>query len=200
MAEIVALLGSADAATPSAPALLPPGRPVDAETGAAVANLVRQMEACINAGDEWRLLSIASDDEFRQMPNSPVVAAELEAMAARTSTPVAAGRRTRLLGPWHVRRLDDGRVLAAVLFSQEDETCLDLGRTKAIVFDDTPAGWRFEPMDETVWLAGFDRPGPMIDVAGPPPSSLLDAGATFCPVRDRQSDRHGRRHRATPIP
>jgi hypothetical protein len=202
IAQIVALIGSSTAAgPPSALLQLPSRHPADASTTAAITQVVRQMQACINAGDEYRLLSLASDAFFRDLPNSPDVVTQLEATATKTPTPAPAGSRQMLIGPWHVQQLDDGRALAAVLFASEDGSCLDLVHTKAVLFDPDAEGWRIESMDEIVWLSGADRPVPVIDVAGPPPTTLLGPQSTFCPDRGRRGDRakrHGQMASPTP--
>jgi hypothetical protein len=100
VAEMIALLGAVELASPPAPTPLPPGRPADAGTVADAAAVAREMEEHINAGDEHRLLSLSSDTVFQSMPNMPDMAAPLEAMAAASQRfAVVVWQERRLLRP-----------------------------------------------------------------------------------------------------
>jgi hypothetical protein len=74
-------------------------------------------------------------------------------------------------------------VLAAVLFTREDEHCLGLAHKKAAIFHRTAEGWRVEPMNEAVFFAGSDDPVLTIDIAGAPPAALRANQPTICPDR-----------------
>lgn len=170
-AELVALLGpSPNGEQALEPQRLPPGSPADAATTEAITAVVRELEACFNAGDMLRVYALFSDDQFRQMPNTEEIVAELTALDTTTPTPAPTGRGQVLTGPWHVEVLDDGRALAAVSFGFEDEVDYP-SSTKALLFDFQDGRWLIQEMLDLVWLEGEAGPIPVEDVVGPPPGA-----------------------------
>ena len=152
---------------------VPQGKPADVATTAAVTSVVRQLEACINTGDQLRVYALFSDDLFQQPLNEEAMAeleAELTALANVTPTPNPAGQRQILSDPWHVEILEDGRVMAAVRFSYESETDYPAS-TKALFFIQQEGQWLIEEMVDVVWVEGSADFVPVEDIVGPPPDS-----------------------------
>ncbi len=79
------------------------------------------------------------------------------------------GRRQVLTGPWHVEILDDGRVMAAVRFSVEDDVTYP-SSTKALFFVDQDGRWLIQEMTDFIWVDEATGPVAVEDVVGPPPS------------------------------
>lgn len=172
VAGLIALLGPAqgDDGQVLEPRPLPEGVPADAATTEAIAAVVRKLEACLNSGDQLRLYSLFSDDQFRQMPRIDDVVAELRALENVTPTPVPEGRRQVLVGPWHVEILEDGRVFAAVLFRFEDEADYP-SSTKALLFVQQEGQWLIQEMTDLIWVEGASGPVAVADIVGPPPGA-----------------------------
>ena len=176
--EMVALLKPLDAEQPVLELKpLPPGETADPATEAAITAVVRQLEACINAGDELRVMSLSSDILFQQMPKSDEIVAELTALASRTPSPAPEGKRQVLIGPWHVQELADGRVLAAVLFTIENEPLPDPIHTKAIYFVQQNEQWLIQEMNEVLPAEDCDSVAAMV---GPPPGVSVGSWPTSC--------------------
>jgi hypothetical protein len=131
---------------------------------------VRQLEACLNSGDQLRLYALYSDETFRRIPRTDEILEELATLKTATPLPVPAEQRQILIGPWYMRLLDDGRVLAAVQFSIADET-LQPGSTKALLFVRQGDPWLIDEVLSVMWVAGNDSPVEVIDIVGTPPSS-----------------------------
>lgn len=149
---------------------LPAGIPADAETFAGVSATVRQLEACINDGQLFRFMALFSDESLRRMPGGENAGAELSMIAASTPAPIPPGRRSVVIGPWHVEMLPDGRVLAAVVwFGTETDTCVDPNRVTALIFVERDGRWLVDELIEDV------ADGELIDVVGLPPETGLDA-------------------------
>lgn len=173
-AALIAQLETAPsfAGTLQTPRRVPPGTPADAATTAAITSVVRQLEACINSGDQLRVYALFSDDLFRQPLNPDLVAdltTELAELAHATPTPIPSGERQILTGPWHVEMLDDGRVMAAVVFGFEDGADYP-SSTKALFFVRQGGRWLIEEIVDTLWLEGGAGPVSVEDVVGRPPS------------------------------
>lgn len=148
---------------------LPEGEPATEEITTEIAATLREMEACINAGIDLRHLSFFSDAWIGRITASDDLISELRAMTAATPTPIPDGQRLMFPGPWHVEVLTDGRVLAAVLwFIGEDAPCLDMSRTKALVFLREDGRWVIDQLIENV--NGFAG---VIDAVGPPPDAVI---------------------------
>lgn len=177
---------------------VPPGEPVDATTAAEITATVRLFEACVNSGDQLRVLALFADDVFHH--SSPGALADLKALAATTPTPAPAGRRAVLLGPWRLEQLPDGRVLAALLLGSEAERCLDLAHTKAAFFVPNGGRWLLEPFSESLWTGGPNLSERMIDRAGPPPAALLVGQPAPCPDEEQpvKRDRPEKQRRPRP--
>jgi hypothetical protein len=148
---------------------LPEGKPVAEEITAEIAATLREMEACINAGIDLRYFSFFSDAWIGRITASHELETEFRSMAVATPKPIPSGQQIKFPGPWHVEVLPDGRVLAAVLwFIDEDAPCLDMSRTKALVFLCQDGRWIIDQVIENV--NDFDD---VIDEVGPPPEALL---------------------------
>ena len=180
--EILGLLGeqATTDAFPGKPILdsLPPGAAPDATTAAEIERVYRHVEACANSGNPTiGILGYFSDDglvrEFGGM--SPESVAELRDLATMPATPVPAGSRFVFTGPWHVQALDDGRILAAVVwFGNEADICLDPLRIDVLVFVQQDGQWL---IDEWIERIGMLDP---VDVVGLPPDSAMKSPLARC--------------------
>ena len=108
-------------ATPDVAAFaMPDGEPADAATVEAVHETVRQLGACINAGDFFlRYAALFTEDYFRRefAQYGPLPEEELAMMQA-SPEPLPTGNQVALLAIVDVRELPDGRV--AGLFDVQD--------------------------------------------------------------------------------
>lgn len=175
VADMLALLGSEVPAGGQVlePQPLPPGVPADAATTEAITAVVRELEACSNTGDQLRIYALFSDDQFRQIPPSAEIVDELRALEAATPAAVPVGQRQVIVGPWHVEKLADGRVMAAVQFRWEGEVGLP-NTTKALLFVQQDDQWLLQEMLNFVWVEdGADGATmvPVEDVVGSPPGT-----------------------------
>lgn len=152
------------------PTPIPLGVPADVATIEAITDVVRELEACFNSGDLLRVYALFSDDQFRLMPWTDEIVAELTALGTRKPTPARVGQRQVLQGPWHVEKLDDGRVMAAVLFGAEDGIAYQ-SSTKALFFVNRDGQWLIQEMTDFIWVEGHAGPVAVADIVGPPPSS-----------------------------
>lgn len=167
--ELIALLGPPLAnGQVLEPQPLRPGSPADEATTNAITAVVRELEACFNAGDLLRVYALFSDDQFRQMPNTEEIVEELTALETATPTPAPAGQRQMLTGPWHVEVLDDGRVIAAVRFGFEDANLVS--SIKALFFVRQDGSWLIQEIADLVWVEGESGPVAVEDVVGSPPA------------------------------
>jgi hypothetical protein len=158
---------------------LPRGAPADAETTAAIAAAVQEIEACVNAGDVLRFYALLSDDWMRQIPSTDEIVAETTALATATPTPLPEGHRSVFFGPWHVEELADGRVLAAVVwFGSEKDPGSDPSRTKVLIFTYEDGRWLIDEIIERV--ADCNDIMEVAAVVGPPPGTLFEAWPKSC--------------------
>lgn len=101
------------------PVALPTGTPVDPATAEAVTAAIRQLIACLNAGDYWRLLATYSDryvQIFLQAYIDPATGLTQETFDAyATPNPPQPERHTALLEIGDILFLPDGRVAAVVI-------------------------------------------------------------------------------------
>lgn len=171
VADIVALLS--EPTSDGSPQLSEPlhfGSSPDAVTAEAITDVVRQLEACLNSGDQLRLYALYSDGTFQRIPRTDEILVELKALETATPMPVPAGERLFLIGPWHMRLLDDGRVVAAVGFSSESE--VETSRrsaTKALFFIREGNRWLIDDTAGFIWVEGNEGPIDVEDIVGPPP-------------------------------
>jgi hypothetical protein len=177
----------------------PAGEPViDPIVTAEITKVVRTLEACVNDGEQYRFLSLFSDEAFEQMRSSEENVEELTSLANSTPTPVPPDRRVTLIGPWHLRLLPDGRVMAAVLFGSADEPQPDPNfYTKVLFFVHHDQGWLIQEMDNLIWSSECDDLVRASSVVGPPPGYVMDTWPAHCQPEPRQSKRHGH-HRRIP--
>jgi hypothetical protein len=90
------------------------------------------------------------------------------------------GNRALYLGPWHVKILADGRVLAAVLLVVNDELRPDPDRTTVLVFVHRDGRWLVDETIASVRVPDCARPVAVAAVVGPPPGTLFDSWAASC--------------------
>ena len=160
---------------------LPVGQPADAATTAEVAAVLRELEACVNAGDVRRRNAFFSDTWFRQVLKREELVTELTALEHSSPTPIPAGSHARFFGPWHVQILPDGRVLAAVVwFGNDAELELDPSRVKALLFVQHEGQWLIEEIIDRVEVPDCQVSVPVAAVVGPPPGASLSAWPTPC--------------------
>ena len=156
---------------------LPTGTPAGPDMREEINALVREIEACMNAGDLLRYLALFSDDWLRLPIDVETATAEL---AAKTPTPVPEGRRAAYIGPWHVEILDDGRVLAAVLPTFEDEPNPDPSRTQVWLFIKHDGRWLVDELIDNVLVTDCEHSVAVETVVGPPPGLMLDSWPVSC--------------------
>ncbi len=113
------------------------------------------------------------------------IVAEFRAMDAATPTPIPAGQQIRFVGPWHIEVLPDGRVLAAVVWIiDQDAPCLDLSRTKALIFSQEDGRWVIDEIIEVI-----DEFQSISSEVGAPPAEFITTPSTFCEEWEAPSDR-----------
>jgi hypothetical protein len=121
--EAVAAATPASGAAATPTAFVPPtgGTPADAATVAAVTDTLREIIACVNAGDIPRAFALQTDNklrgDFAQDVSQGVTADQLVQYVA-VASPVPAQNWVAVPTLSDVRVLDDGRVTARV-FSQD---------------------------------------------------------------------------------
>jgi len=174
-AEILAL-AEADANETEAITALPPGEPADPATTAAITGVLREMAACLTAGDMLRFYALHSDNWLRRSLGA------VEGMATLTTSipPLDDGHQARYLGPWHVQVLTDGRVLAAVLLVVGDDLRPDPDRTRVLTFVYRDGRWLVDETIASVRIADCPLPVEVAAVVGPPPGALFDSWAASC--------------------
>ena len=151
---------------------LPPGEPADATTVVEINDAIRTMEACLNNGDWLRTYALYSDRWF-QRPADAYQRASIEALATASPTPIPTGLRGIIVGPWQVRMLSDGRVMAAVLLSSEDELEPDPSRTQVFIFSKDHDRWLIDENLIVVRVPHCELPVPVAAVVGSPGSTEL---------------------------
>jgi hypothetical protein len=115
-----AAMAAMEEATPDQGFRMPEGEPADQATVDAVLETVRQLGACINAGDFWgRYAALFTEDYFRrEFETFGPIPEEERAFMAATPEALPAENRVALLAIVDVRTLPDGRV--AGLFDVQD--------------------------------------------------------------------------------
>src|SRR5215217_7904502 len=125
--EVFALLGMAEGATNTTPAVrtpvpAPPWVAADEETEEAAKATIREWLACINADDNFRIAALMTDEALVRFFGGGLVADEAiegaRANLAGTPEPRTEEEHVRLVAVSDVSRLDDGRVAALVLFNE----------------------------------------------------------------------------------
>lgn len=126
--EVVGIWRSAAAAapagTPAAPApfVVPSGTPADGETVAAIAATVRQLVACLNAGDYLRIFSFSTDRrlfvDFSDDIAQGLAEIDLVTLVTRAA-PLSPDLQMPMLVVKDVRILADGRVGAILIDALE---------------------------------------------------------------------------------
>jgi hypothetical protein len=155
---------------------LPAGNDADAATVMAVTAVLREMAACLSAGEMLRFYALHSDDWLRRSLGI------VDGMAILTTSipPLDDGQRARYLGPWHVQVLPDGRVLAAVLLVVGDDPRPDPKRTRVLIFTQRDGHWLVDETIASLRFADCPRPIDVAAVVGPPPGALFDSWLALC--------------------
>jgi hypothetical protein len=154
---------------------LPEGNPADPATTAAIAATLEEMAACLTAGQMLHFYALHSDDWLRRF------AAQVEGLTTLTTStpPLDDGERAVYLGPWHVQRLADGRVMAATLLRVGDELRPDPSRTRVLVFIERDGRWLVDETIRVVRVDGCEVPVEVATVVGPP-GALFDDWSPDC--------------------
>jgi hypothetical protein len=174
-AEILALAGT-DLGKKEPILTLPTGEPADMATTAAITAVLHEMAACLTSGDMLRFYALHSDDWLQRSLGV------VDGMAILTTSipPLDDGHQARYLGPWQVRVLDDGRVLAAVLLVVGDELRPDPNRTRVLLFVHRDGHWLVDETIASVRIADCAHPVEVAEVVGPPPGALFDSWSPSC--------------------
>jgi hypothetical protein len=169
-------LAETDSGQTVATLALPTGDPADPATTAAITAVIHEMAACLTAGDMLRFYALHSDDWLQQ------ALGVVEGMAIQTiSIPTLDdGNRALYLGPWHVRILADGRVMAAVLLVVNDDLRPDPDRTTVLIFAHRDGRWLVDETIASVRVPDCALPVEVAAVVGPPPGTLFDSWAASC--------------------
>ncbi|HEY8447938.1 MAG TPA: hypothetical protein VIL01_12605 [Thermomicrobiales bacterium] len=151
--ELQALVATPVAAMPAAS---PPATStaVDAETEAAVRAVIRELIACSNAGDLWRVLALYSDRFIRQWSLSLVEGLTGEAgpmpdqiyRGLAGARPLPEGARISILSFGAVERLPDGRV-AAIVVGDDPQDQEPAGPTRFLLVEQAD-GWRVDDFED----------------------------------------------------
>lgn len=174
-AEVLTLAGTH--ASEKEPLLeLPSGDDADAATTAAITAVLREMAACLTAGDMLRFYALHSDGWLRRSLGM------VDGMAILTTSipPLDDGDRARYVGPWHVQILPDGRVLAAVLLVVGDDPRPDPNRSRVLVFVSRDGHWLVDETIASVRVPDCALPVDVAAVVGPPPGALFDSWSASC--------------------
>jgi hypothetical protein len=174
-AEILTLAGTNSSQTEPTPEL-PAGDDADPVTTAAITAVLREMAACLTAGDMLRFYALHSDDWLRRSLGI------VDGMAILTTSipPLDDGHHARYLGPWHVQLLPDGRVLAAVLLVVGDDPRPDPNRTRVLIFTHRDGRWLVDETIASVRITDCVLPVDVAAVVGPPPGALFDTWSASC--------------------
>jgi hypothetical protein len=174
-AEILTLAKANSSQTEPTPEF-PAGDDADPAMTAAITAVLREMAACLTAGDMLRFYALHSDDWLRQSLGA------VDGMAILTTSipPLDDGHHARYLGPWHVQVLPDGRVLAAVLLVVGDDPRPDPNRTRVLIFTHSDGRWLVDETIASVRIADCPRPVDVAAVVGPPPGALFDSWLASC--------------------
>lgn len=156
-AEITSLLGSAGAADPNSPlfsaqpveeAALPDGPAVTDEELAGVTDTVRQLVACANAFDPFRILALISDRYIGQLASAALAAQEqpelAEQLLLRFPVPlgdVAGGAPVPMIPVRDARLLPDGRIGAILEASVPNMDGSDTTALFYVAFVDQDDRW-----------------------------------------------------------
>ncbi|MEA2524979.1 MAG: hypothetical protein QOF73_2206 [Thermomicrobiales bacterium] len=100
------------------PFVMPEGEPADEATVAAITAAVREYIACLNAGDNARVLALYTDRGLLDLLGGAIVGgatAQQVLDALGTAQPLPEDQRTLLYGIDDVRVLPDGRVAALII-------------------------------------------------------------------------------------
>ena len=152
------------------------GEPADPATTAVITSVLQEMAACLTAGDMLRFYALHSDDWVRRSLGA------VEGMATLTTSipPLDDGHRARYLGPWHVRILSDGRILAAALLVVGEELRPDPDRARVLLFVHRNGRWLVDETIASVRIAECPLPVEVAAAVGPPPGALFDSWAPSC--------------------
>ena len=155
---------------------LPTGDDADPATTAAITAVLREMAACLSAGDMLRFYALHSDEWLRRSLGV------VDGMAILTTSipPLDDGDRAQYLGPWHVQFLPDGRVLAAELLVVGDDPRPDPNRTRVMLFVNHDGRWSVDETIASVRVTDCALPVDVAAVVGPPPEAFFDSWSASC--------------------
>lgn len=152
-------------ATPLAAADLPSGEPADAATVAGIRATLRELLACIHAGDRERLLSLFSDD-FPSTGLYTLGIYDVYVFGGDTMTPVPEDGRMPVPPVREVRLLDGGGVGAIV----GDAEAATIGPPALfILFVEADGRWL---IDEVVGVALGEPATPVVGTAEATPAAI----------------------------
>ncbi len=147
-AETAALPAPGADLTVASAAAFPSGTPADPATADAIAAVVREAVACLNAGDDLRFLALLSDAALRTLwgddggAEAAQLATELATAAATPATALPDGERVDILALWDARIFADGRAgIVAVLQVPGNG---DDPVTALYLLADEGGGWRID--------------------------------------------------------
>ena len=160
---------------------LPEGEPADPATTTAITATLEEMAACLTAGQMLRFYALHSDNWLRRF------AAQVEGITTLTTStvPLDDGERAVYLGPWRVRRLSDGRVMAATLLRVGDELRPDPSRVRVLIFVERGGRWLVDETIRVVRVPGCEEPIEAAGVVGPPPGAVFNGWTPSCSVPAR---------------
>ncbi|MDQ2655590.1 MAG: hypothetical protein M3Z20_21390 [Chloroflexota bacterium] len=171
-AEILALAEPTNYA--GEPALaLPTVTPADTKTLREIDEAVRTLEACLNTADMLRVYALYSDQWLQQQPADAAQRASIQALATASPSPAPEGMRAVFIGPWQVQVLPDGRVMAAVLLTGEEELEPNPRRTQVLIFAKEYNRWLIDENHTVVQVPHCEVPVPVEAVVGAPGSTEL---------------------------
>lgn len=142
---------------------IPVGDPADAETMDAITATVRELFACVNAGDFLRATALYSDDFVRRIAPDPSVSQEeIDSFLATEAAPLPENERLVLIAVTNVTVTDDGRVAAIVVSNDPAVDGPGGTETSLVYFVERDGRWT---LDESIGgaVGDADREGGNIE-------------------------------------
>lgn len=172
VAELRGLAAAPTPVPPPRPPPLPVGNPADAATRQAIDLAVREIEACINAGDLARLYALFSDEFI--LDGEAVDEGRLAFLDDTAPQPRLRGDRALFIGPWATQALEDGRVMAAVRLGNAREFYPDGDETRLLLFVNRDGRWLLDEIISVVSVEGRRKPRPVSGIFGTPLQTPYD--------------------------
>ena len=155
---------------------VPTRDPADPATTAGITAVLGEMAACLTAGDMLRFCALHSDD-WLGWSLGVVEGMAIQTMCIPT---LDDGNYARYLGPWYVKILSYGRVLAAVLLVVGDDLRPDPNRATVLLFVHHDGRWLVDETIARVLVPDCASPVAVAAVVGPPPGTLFTRWAASC--------------------